>query len=785
MNRRVVTLTLLAALTGGASALYDRLFRQPKPQTEGIVRLRGLHKPVQVIRDRWGIPHIFAHTDHDLFFAQGFVHAQDRLWQMEYWRRAAAGRLAEILGPEALPVDRWMRTLRIYASAEEAWPYHNDEARSAAMAYAEGVNALLEHQDNRWPPEFHLLRFEPQRWTPADSVAILRLMALTFSGDFQLELLRERLIALVGEETFHELWPAYPGYAPIIARPGLEALGAPFAQAGSNAWVVGPSRSANGAPLLANDPHMLLTSPPAWYEIHLHSPTYAVIGASLAGVPGVIIGHNAHMAWGVTNSLADCQDLYVERRHPEHPHLFQHGEEWMPARVYEERIFVRGTERPERLQVVVTHHGPLISPLLPGESRDIALRWTLYEPDNAIGTILQLNRATSWEEFRLAVAAFSAAPLNFCYADVEGHIGWTLGGRIPVRANHRGLVPVDGASGDYEWQGFLSADQLPSVFDPPADYVVHANNKPVDDEYPHWLGQDFFPRVPRPSHCRGHRGTHAARLEHVCRHPERYPLDPRVPLGPPCGYPSRGAARPAAAPSSTVQVGRPHGGRQRGGHGSLLHPNAPASPPAGRQAGPVDGRLRGTAVRPVRVRVDDAVGLPERGLAARAARGATEPLVARGRPAIPALARPRGARGFRGGRGLAHGAGEGSVPAWGSVNRLRLAHILGNHPLLRRIFERGGMPVDGGPFTVSASFRDIVPDNDGGLIIGPAWRFLADVSNWDRCRSSLPGGQCAIPGSHHFDDRLHDWLAGRYHPLLWSRQAIERETEARLELIPA
>lgn len=785
MNRRVVALTLLAALAGGMSSLYNRLFWQPRPQLGGTVRLPGLQKPVQIIRDRWGIPHIFAHTDRDLFFAQGFVHAQDRLWQMEYWRRAAAGRLAEVLGPDALPVDRWMRVLRLYASAEEAWPYHNDEARSAAVAYAEGVNAFLERYEGQWPPEFRLLRFEPQRWTPVDSVAILRLMALTFSGDFQLELLRERLMALVGEETFQELWPAYPTSNPLIARPGLEALGTLSAGAGSNAWVVGPGRSANGAPLLANDPHMLLTSPPAWYEIHLHSPTYAVIGASLAGVPGIIIGHNAHVAWGVTNSLADCQDLYVERRHPEHPHLFQHGEEWIPARAYEERIFVRGAARPERLEVIVTHHGPLISPLLPGETRDLALRWTLYEPDNAIGTILQLNRATTWEEFRLAVAAFSAAPLNFCYADVEGHIGWTLGGRIPVRANHRGLVPVDGASGDYEWQGFLSADQLPSVFDPPADYVVHANNKPVDDEYPHWLGQDYFP------------GFRARRIAEAIEERMQHDLDTFAAIqGDTRSIPEYRLARWVA----TLPDVRP----------DLRSLQA--------QLSRWDGHMVADSVEAT-VAFFTLLRLRHRLIGDKLAQWTA---AFEGRPFVLSefvlmtplacqsiawllqrLEEPQGRWWQEAGREPPPSPdqvvrevfeevvdwlttrGKGSVPAWGSINRLRLAHILGRHPLLRRIFERGGMPVDGGPFTISACFRDIVPDNHEGVVIGPAWRFLADLSDWDRCRSSLPGGQCGVPGSVHFDDGLRDWLAGRYHPLLWSRQAIDQAAEAHLELVPA
>lgn len=783
MRKRLLALTALATVAGGLSAAYDQLFRRPRPQVRGTIQVSGLDEPVEILRDRWGIPHIFAHTDRDLFFAQGFVHAQDRLWQMEYWRRTAAGRLAEILGPEALPVDRWMRVLRLYQSAEEAWPHHDDEARSAAVAYAEGVNACLEQMEGRWPPEFRLLRFEPQRWTPVDSIAILRVMAFVFSADFQAELLREGLIELLGEERFWELWPAYPAYNPIIARPGLEWLGSPFATAGSNAWAVGTSRSATGSPLLANDPHMLLTSPPAWYEVHLHSPGYHVIGASLAGVPGVVIGHNARIAWGVTNSLADCQDLYVETRHPEHPHLFRRGDEWVPARVYEERIFVRGASRPEPLQVTVTHHGPLISDLLPNESRDLALRWSLYEPDNAIGAILRLNRAANWEDFRAAATDFSAAPLNFCYADVDGHIGWTLSGRIPVRT-FKSITPVDGASGEFEWQGYLAADQLPCVFDPPAGYVVHANNKPVEDDFPYWLGLDFFP------------GFRARRIAEAIEERINHDLDTFAAIQSDTrSIPEHVMARHLAALPDVRADLRALRAQLEAWDGNMV-------------ADSVEATVAFFTLLRLRHRlVSDKLAQWTAGF--EGAPLALPEFVAMTPMAwqsiawtIAQLDNPESRWWRQAGQEKEMSRedvlrevfeqtvdwlveqGNGTIPAWGSVNRLRVAHILGRHPVLRRLFEPGEAPLDGGPFTVSASFRDIMPDNTQGLVAAPSWRFLADLSDWDRCRASLPGGQCGIPGSPHFADGLKDWLAGRYHPLLWTRKAAEEATVARLILTP-
>ncbi len=782
MDKRLLLMTTLATVAGGLSAIYHQLFRRPRPTVGGTLQVSGLEKSVEVLRDRWGIPHIFARTDHDLFFAQGFVHAQDRLWQMEYWRRTAAGRLAEVLGPEALPIDRWARVLRLYQSAEEAWPHHDDEARSAAIAYAEGVNACLEVMGGRWPPEFRLLRFEPQRWTPVDSIAVIRVMVLIFSTDFQAELVRERLMEMLGEERFWEVWPAYPPYNPLIAQPGLEMLGNPFA-AGSNAWAVGGGRSTTGAPLLANDPHVLLTSPPPWYQVHLHGPSYQVIGASLAGVPGVIIGHNARVAWGVTNSLADCQDLYVETRHPEHSHLFRRGEEWVPARVYEERIFVRGTARPEPLRVTVTHHGPLISDLLPDESRDLALRWSLYEPDNAIGAVLQLNRVSNWEEFRAAATSFSAPPLNFCYADVDGHIGWSLGGRIPLR-DFKSITPVDGASGDFEWQGYLAPEQLPCVLDPPAGYVVHANNKPVGEDFPFWLGLDFFP------------GFRARRIAEAIEERLQHDLDTFAAIQSDTrSIPEHMLARHLAAlPEVRLDLGQLR-----------------------TQLGQWDGNMVADSVEAT-VAFFTLLRLRHRLVSDKlaqwtAAFEGTPPVLAEFFAMTPLACQsvawvldqlndPESPWWQPAGQadGAARDAvlrevfeqtadwllewGKGSIPAWGSVNRLRLAHLFGRHPALRLLFEPGTAPFDGGPFTVSASFRDIMPDNAEGLVVAPSWRFLADLSDWDRCRASLPGGQCGVPGSRHFADGLEDWLAGRYHPLLWTREAVEEATVARLILTP-
>jgi penicillin amidase len=486
--------------------------RRPWPEIKGDIVVPGLSAPVEVIRDDWGVPHIYAQDERDLFFAQGYVHAQDRLWQMEFNRRVASGTLSAILGEATLDTDRFMRTIGLRRAAEQDWVLAEGETRAAMEAYAEGVNAFMESHQNRLPLEFTILGTEPDPWTPVDTLAWGKVMSYFLCGDYDAELLRARLIAGVGLEAAQQLMPPYPDDGPVIVPP--EALGYswlrgaqfleldagafladwPHSDWGSNNWVVHGSRTATGMPLLADDTHLSLDMPSIWYENGLHGGRFNSVGYSFPGVPMVIIGHNERIAWAVTNLPADVQDFYIEKfDDPAHPTQYEFRGEWMDLEVLYETIAVKGSS-PETLQVLSTHHGPIMNRVLGNlpQAEPLALQWTALQGTHLLEAVEQINLATNWDGFRQALTYWDAPSQNFIYADVEGNIGYQSPGKIPIRAQgHQGAVPVPGWTGEYEWQGFIPFDELPRTFNPPAGFIATANNKVVTDDYPHHIAYEW------------------------------------------------------------------------------------------------------------------------------------------------------------------------------------------------------------------------------------------------------------------------------------------------------
>ena len=486
--------------------------RRPWPKVDGNVSVPGLSTPVEIVRDDWGVPHIYAQNEHDLFFAQGYVHAQDRLWQMEFNRRVASGTLSAILGNATLDTDRFMRTIGLRRAAERDWALADGETRDALLAYADGVNAFIESHQNRLPLEFIFLGAEPEPWTPIDTLAWGKVMSYYLCGNYESELLRARLIAGVGEEAAQQIMLPYPDQGPFIVPPEalnyswlrdsefaeLDAaafgIGLPHTDWGSNNWVVHGSRTATGLPLLADDMHLGLDMPAIWYENGLHGGGFNSVGYSFPGVPMVIVGHNEQIAWAVTNLPSDVQDLYIEKLDdPVHPTQYEFQGEWVDLEVLYETIEVKG-ESPVTIRVLSTRHGPIINPVLGNlpSAEPLALKWTALEGTYLFRAVHGINLATNWDEFRQALTHWDAPSQNFVYADVAGNIGYQSPGKIPIRAaGHQGSVPVPGWTGEYEWQGFIPFDELPRTYNPPAGFIATANNKVVNDDYPYHLTDDW------------------------------------------------------------------------------------------------------------------------------------------------------------------------------------------------------------------------------------------------------------------------------------------------------
>lgn len=514
---------VLLVVVAGAAYLW---LRSSLPTTKGTVTVAGLAAPAEITRDRHGLVYIRADSADDAYFALGYAHAQDRLWQMEAMRRLGAGRLAEIAGARFVPQDRLMRTLGLYRLAQESLPLLSVGVRNALDAYARGVNAWIAGHKGSLPPEFALLGITPEPWRPADSLVWGRLMAFSLSGNWRQELLRARLDARLGTNRAAQLFPPYPADAPVtlpsgghahadvaplpgaaaapagIARRVLDALARalpapPPSHGASNTWVIGGTRTGTGKPVLANDPHLGFRAPNIWYLVRMTAPGLSVAGATTPGVPFVVLGHNDHIAWGMTTTGADTEDLVVEKLAPGAPdrYLAPDGPRAFVTR--REIIHVRGGPDVP-ITVRETRDGPVLSGIShvlatqAGPGAVIALRATGLIPDDRTAEALyRINRARDWTSFTAALALFDSPVQNLSYADTAGHIGFSVAGRIPIRRKGDGETPVPGADAAYDWTGFIPPAALPRALDPKDGLIVNANNKVVGTGYPYFIARDW------------------------------------------------------------------------------------------------------------------------------------------------------------------------------------------------------------------------------------------------------------------------------------------------------
>lgn len=552
---RIVLLVLvivIAVVAVGGAVIFNRWTRGPLPQTEGTITLTGgtvgaqaissLDDKVEIKRDNLGIPHIYATTPHDLFFAQGYTQAQDRWWQMEFSRHIGSGRIQELTGKndDVMGQDVFIRTVGWRRAAEQDYASYDEEGKAILQAFSDGVNAYIL---NRAPGElafeynilgtFRSINIPIEAWTPIDSLVWAKVMAWNLSGNRSAELLRSEMIEKLGEEMTAIFMPDYPfddkptivkaeelpisdsslsnptDTAGIIGVDTALAGGITVADPlfrenhslGSNNWVISGELTQSGMPLLANDPHLGIQMPSIWYEIGLHCNTvddacpYNVTGFALPATPGVVIGHNDHIAWGMTNVGPDTQDLYLMKINPENPLQYEWNGEWRDMTVYEEVIRLGGKTETVTIQVRQTHLGPIINDNQINEETGeiggfnnedpMAFHWTATaEPGTILKAVSLLNRATNWEEFRVAASFFDVPAQNLIYADVEGNIGYQTPGRIPIRAEgHTGLLPVDGSIDQYEWLGYIPFDDLPRVLNPEKGYIATANEAVVPPEY--------------------------------------------------------------------------------------------------------------------------------------------------------------------------------------------------------------------------------------------------------------------------------------------------------------
>jgi penicillin amidase len=759
------------------------------PDVQSPLRLPGLERPVEVWRDPEGIPHVRAATRHDAFFAQGFVHAQDRLWHMEYDRRRAAGRWAECVGAAAVPQDTHARRLGLLRSARADYDAVSPETRAMLDAYAAGVNAFLA-TTRTWPVEFALVGARPEPWSPWDSLAVFKIRHVEM-GPWQAKLWRARLVRQLGPRLAAFLCPGTPPNPVLIVPPGEEYAGPPLDAlevflrsdvalaslpawaGGSNNWAVAGSRTASGRPLVAGDPHRALDVPNCYYQNHLACPEFDAIGLSFPGVPGLPhFGHNRHVAWCVTHAMADYQDLFVERFDPTDPTRYEFQGEWRRAAVRRETIRVRDAA-PVEVTVTETHHGPVLL----GDPRAgyaLAFRYTATaEPNRTFDALLPMLRATSADELEAAVRPWVDPGNNLVFADVHGAIAYRTRGVVPLRAAANAWLPVPGWDGAHEWRGAIPFEAMPALRDPATGWIATANSRIAGADYPYYLGLDYAPdfRTRRVvARLQALRGATAADMAAI--HADRVSIPGRafvellrrvVPLD--AG--SREAlgillawdgVMDADSIGATVYAAF----RERLVRdllAPLLGPLA-ADAFATTPGGPVAHTARIRARLAEWIREDDRT------------------LLSPGDDWSSAMARALA------GAAMALRERLGSRVAdwhWGRLHVTRPRHPLSAaYPEAAPLLDPPSVSLGGDGDTVQAAAY--LPAAGFEITTTSVARYVFDLGDWERSGWIVPLGASGHPGSPHYADQAADWAALRLRPMRygWDRIAAEAETFQRL-----
>ncbi len=774
---------------------FSWIGRQRLAQTEGKITVPGVSAPVEVLRDRWGIPHIYAGATRDLFFAQGFVHAQDRLFQMDLNRRTAKGTLAELFGKLALDTDRASRTFGFARIGRADWQALSPDVREIISAYTEGVNAWIERTAKRLPIEYSLIQMRPEPWDVQDTMALSRLMIWQLSHAWYDEIVRAKLVEKLGSEHAAELEISYPQGNPVTLPQGIEfnrlnpdgslqAVRGPFLARGlgSNEWAISGKRSATGKPYLCNDMHMVLGLPLLWYVNHLETGAIHVTGESVPGLPMVLVGHNDRIAWGATLAYIDCEDLFVEQFDPQDPARYRFQEEWRQAEIIDEPIRIKGQAEPKIEKIVVTHHGPVITDAVGARSdQRIAVQSMALRPCPALEGWWGLQQAGDWDSFTAAVRKIEAPQLSLAYADVDDNIGYWISGKVPIRASRPAKVPAPGWTGEHEWTGEVPFEWMPHALNPQAGFMVNCNNKIVPDDYPYALGDVWM---------NGYRARRLTDMIEGCEKispKEFHAMQTDVTCLPGLEFVRHLDGLVSADPDVKLAIDRLRSWDGRLTTGSVegtlyevirytLVRNL-FDPVLGKE---LTDELLGKAFNPVLFpdhefygnetpAVLRMLGDPDSWWMAQA--GGRNPLLERS--IVEAVGWLR--------RELGDDPNEWK---WGRLHHLVLAHPLGIQKPLDLVFNRGPYPVGGDTDTPWQAAMSPGEPYDNRLW-APSMRHVIDLSDLSRSEFIIPTGQSGQLGSPHYDDLVAPYLEGKYIPMLWTRAQVLGELEATLVLSPA
>lgn len=801
LKRVLIGIGIAAVLLVGGGFLYAYwTVQRTLPTISGSVKIAGMSAPATVTRDVYGVPHIEAANIQDLYTAQGYVHAQDRLFQMFYFRQLGAGKLSEAFGQTAAKADVFLRTLGMRRAAEAEWQGTDPEVKKALQAYANGVNAFIHAHRDALPLEFNLAGLHMDDWQPVDTLAFGKVMAYDLSGNWDLELIAADLQSKLGPQKTAQLFPDYPADAPVTVpgsnsgalrslveafnrdvRPWLPPTG--VGGLGSNNWVIDGTKSSTGKPLLSNDPHLAVQNPSIWYQVALRTTdgTYDADGFGFAGAPGIVTGHNQNIAWGVTNVEGDVQDLFMEKVDDKaHPGQYQTPDGWQPFQVLTETITVKGAD-PITQTVRITRHGPLISDALAANGTKLgssitdplAMEWTALQPGHLIEALYYLQRASNWQEFRRALSKWSVPGQNFVYADRQGNIGYQMTGEQPIRKKGDGKVPVPGWTREYDWSGFVPFDDLPRRYNPPEHFIATANNKPFGSSYQYPIKGTWAPpwRITRIRQMLTAKDklstgdfeqmlmdTHSLMAQQVA--PVLAKLKPTDAKAQEAVQALQGWDGNLSADSSaasiyevTVQqalsetlsddLGTDLFVEYLGGSGSDVlqaFSNLVAHP---------EDPLWDNSTTPAKESRDDIL---------------TSSLTA-------AVSDLRSAYGD-------------NIQdwTWGKIHTIQPRHTFGSQPVISGIFNLEALPFGGDGTTVSVGGFDLL--NPYGMTSHQSYRMILDTSDWSKSESIFAGGESGQPYSKHWGDNFQAWQQGQFHPMLYTKQDLNNNVEGVLTLTP-
>lgn len=716
------------------------------------IPVSGVSEAVEIIRDRWGVPHIYARSVHDLFFAQGYITAKDRLWQIDLWRRIGTGKLSEVLGPTAIDRDRLARAVRFRGDWNAEWSSYGPDTRQIVTAFTDGINAYIRSLGGARPLEFRIAGYDPGLWVPEDCLS--RVAGLLMTHNATREVKRAEQIQKFGLPRAEKLFPLDP-LIPIDIPHGLDladitrdivrvyeqAVG-PVAfstEQGSNNWVVDGTMTVTGKPLLANDPHRPVQIPSLRKTVHLVGPGWNVIGAGEPALPGVALGHNEQIGFGFTIVGIDQQDLYVEKLNPSNPDEYRYRGLWKKVEVERQSLPVKG-HTAEQIELRYTIHGPVIYEDR-GRNRAYALRWVGTEPGTA-GYLagLAVARARNWDDFLEAMERYKVPSENIVYADVAGNIGWQAAGLAPIRSNWSGVLPVPG-DGEYEWSGFRRMAELPRTYNPSTHFIATANHNILPPGYRTPVGYEWA--LP----------FRFQRIEEMLSVKKKFSIEDFERMQ------QDVISLPARRLQALLRNWEPDPGSRESKARELVLQWDTALTTASAAALIYEYWI---AQMPRAVFGSDAgkdVDL-ETLLKTLEARSQEKALSESLRTALDEIER-------------AHGRDMSSW-RWGNVHQ-----ILFRHPLNHEAFDRGPVlrPGDGNSVnaTSGAAFRQTN---------GASYRQILDLSNWDRSVMTNVPGESGDPESPHYSDLLDEWASGRYHPMPFSRQAVEAAADERIWLMP-